>query len=48
MGIDLDRARELAENELEPLRRPDLDLVFLDDMTVDIPERWVFFWDDRR
>jgi hypothetical protein len=46
MRIDLSRARELAEKEPEPHRRPDLDLIFLDDMKVDVPEGWVFFWDD--
>ena len=48
MVIDLRGARQLAEQELEPLRTPEDDLIFLDDMTEDVPEGWVFFWDDRR
>jgi hypothetical protein len=34
--------------ELEPHRGPELDLIFLDDMTVEVPDGWIFFWDDRR
>jgi hypothetical protein len=48
MEIDAAHARALAEKELEPHRQPDLDLIFLDDMTVEVPEGWIFFWDDRR
>lgn len=48
MAIILQRARELAELELAGHRSPELDLIFLDDMTEDVPEGWVFFWDDRR
>jgi hypothetical protein len=36
MEIAVERAREMAEQELEPHRRPELDLIFLDDMTVEV------------
>jgi hypothetical protein len=48
MALDRQEARQLAEQELDGHHRPDLDLVFLDDMTEEVPEGWVFFWDDRR
>ena len=48
MAINLHRARELAEQELAGHRTPDLDLIFFDDRTEEVPEGWVFFWDDRR
>jgi hypothetical protein len=48
MRIDQVRAHELADQELAQLRRPGLDLIFLDDLTEEVPEGWFFFWDDRR
>ena len=45
MTIDLREARRLAEQELGP---SEFELIFLDDMTEEMPEGWVFFWDDRR
>ncbi len=48
MEIDRDQARGLAERELAQHRSPDLDLIFLDELTQQVPEGWFFFWDDRR
>ena len=48
MAIERSRARELAEKELDELRSPDLDPIFLDDLTVEVAEGWFFLWDDRR
>ncbi len=48
MQIDQVWARELAEQELAQLQETELDLVFLDDLTEEVPEGWVFFWDDRK
>jgi hypothetical protein len=48
MAVEPHRARHLAEQELEKHRSTDLDLIFLDDRTVEVAEGWFFFWDDRR
>ncbi|WP_354697229.1 YrhB domain-containing protein [Paraconexibacter sp. AEG42_29] len=46
--ITFEAARALAELALEPVRGPDLDLIVSDEMTEELTEGWVFFWDDRR
>lgn len=48
MKISRAEARALADKELQPHRRPDLELVFAEEMTEEVEEGWVFFWKDRR
>jgi hypothetical protein len=48
VALNRSEAWKLAARELDTHRAPELDLVFLDDMTEEVPEGWFFFWDSRR